>query len=64
MAVSSLNEKVDPVGACVGVRGARVKNIIRETGGEKIDILPYSDDPFIIIKKCSISMCNSESRVL
>ena len=56
MAVVSNNDKVDPVGSCVGMRGARVKNIIRETGGEKIDILPYSDDPFILLKN-ALSPC-------
>ncbi len=56
MAVVSNNDKVDPVGSCVGMRGARVKNIIRETGGEKIDILPYSEDPFILLKN-ALSPC-------
>ncbi|HEY2810923.1 MAG TPA: transcription termination factor NusA [Rhabdochlamydiaceae bacterium] len=45
LAVRSHDAKVDPVGACVGVRGNRVKNIIRELNNEKIDIVPYSDDP-------------------
>jgi transcription termination/antitermination protein NusA len=56
MAVISNDPKVDPVGACVGMRGARVKNIIRETNGEKIDILPYSEDPFILLKN-ALSPC-------
>lgn len=50
IAVSTSDPKVDPVGACVGVRGSRVKNIIRELGGEKIDILSYSEDPSIMLK--------------
>ena len=37
--------KVDPVGACVGARGARVKTIVRELGGEKIDIIKFYADP-------------------
>ncbi len=41
IAVSSSDSKVDPVGACVGARGARVKSIVRELGGEKIDIIRY-----------------------
>lgn len=45
LAVTSTDPKVDPLGACVGVRGTRVKNIIRELNNEKIDILPYSEDP-------------------
>lgn len=44
VAVSSKDEKVDCVGACVGVRGARVKNIIEELRGERIDIIRYSED--------------------
>jgi len=44
MAVSSTNPRVDPVGSCVGVRGTRVKNVIRELNNEKIDIFPFSND--------------------
>jgi transcription termination/antitermination protein NusA len=42
--VKSQDPKVDPVGACIGVRGARVKNIIRELSGEKLDIIPHVAD--------------------
>ena len=45
IAVVSKDDKVDPVGACVGMRGMRVKNIVRELSGEKIDIIRWSDDP-------------------
>lgn len=45
VAVWSTNDKVDPVGACVGMRGARVKNIVRELNNEKVDIIRWSDDP-------------------
>lgn len=45
VAVRSLDPAVDPVGACVGMRGARVRNIVRELNGEKLDIVRYSDDP-------------------
>lgn len=45
MAVISNDPKVDPVGACVGARGARVKSIVRELNGEKIDIINYFEDP-------------------
>ena len=45
MAVLSHEENVDPVGACVGPKGQRVANIVQELRGEKIDIIPYSDDP-------------------
>ena len=44
IAVYSKDEKVDPVGACVGMRGQRVKSIVRELGGEKIDIIRWSID--------------------
>lgn len=50
LAVTSMDTKIDPVGACVGVRGGRVKNIIRELNNEKIDVLPFSDDPFVLLK--------------
>jgi len=45
MAVISHNENVDPVGACVGQKGTRVGVIIEELKGEKIDIIPYSEEP-------------------
>jgi N utilization substance protein A len=45
IAVLSHNQKVDPIGACVGVRGSRVKPIIDELRGEKIDLVAYSVDP-------------------
>lgn len=50
LAVRSMDSKVDPVGACVGMRGTRVKNIIRELNNEKIDIIPYSDDPVQLLQ--------------
>ena len=49
LAVRTLDEKVDPVGACVGLKGARVRNIVRELSGEKIDIVRWSEDPKIYI---------------
>ena len=45
MAVSSIDEKIDPIGACVGPKGSRVKNIVDELIGEKIDIISYSENP-------------------
>ncbi len=44
VAVYSRERDVDPVGACVGMKGSRVQSIIRELRGEKIDIIEYSDD--------------------
>lgn len=45
IAVSSPNEEIDPIGAMVGHKGTRVQMVINELGGEKIDIIQYSDDP-------------------
>jgi len=45
IAVTSADSKVDPVGACVGARGARVKTIVRELNGEKVDIINWFADP-------------------
>ncbi len=45
VAVSSADERVDPVGACVGVKGVRVQAIVRELNNERIDIVPYHPDP-------------------
>ncbi len=45
MAVSSTDENVDPIGSCIGPRGARVNSIVEVLGGEKIDIVKYSEDP-------------------
>ena len=49
LAVRTNDEKVDPVGACVGLRGARVRNIVRELNGEKIDIVRWSEDPKVYV---------------
>lgn len=50
IAVYSHREDVDPVGACVGLRGVRIQAIVRELEGEKIDILKYDPDPRIFIR--------------
>jgi len=64
VAVASLDEKVDPVGACVGVRGSRIKSIVDELGGEKIDIVRWSDSSQVFItnalmpaKASEIALC-------
>ena len=49
VAVSSIDTKVDAVGACVGVRGSRIKNIVVELGGEKIDIVRWNESSQILI---------------
>src|SRR5918996_2405623 len=45
IAVAANDPNVDPVGACVGARGSRVRMVVNELRGEKVDIVPYSDDP-------------------
>jgi N utilization substance protein A len=50
VAVSSIDLKVDCVGACVGVRGSRIKNIVDELGGEKIDIVRWNESSQILIQ--------------
>ena len=50
IAVMSNNSDVDPVGACVGVKGSRVQAVVQELKGEKIDIVHWSDDPAILAK--------------
>jgi N utilization substance protein A len=49
IAVSSIDSKVDAVGACVGVRGSRIRNIVDELGGEKIDIVRWNESSQILI---------------
>jgi N utilization substance protein A len=49
VAVYSRERDVDPVGACVGMKGTRVQSIIRELRGEKIDIVEYSEDPILFV---------------
>ena len=49
MAVWSADTEIDPIGACVGPKGGRVASIVSELGGEKIDIIKYSEDPAIYI---------------
>ncbi|MCB1224287.1 MAG: transcription termination/antitermination protein NusA [Verrucomicrobiales bacterium] len=51
VAVNSVDDKVDPVGACVGLRGARVKNIVRELNNEKVDIIRWDSDPDKFIRE-------------
>ncbi|MCK4873121.1 MAG: transcription termination factor NusA [Phycisphaerales bacterium] len=50
LAVSSIDSKVDAVGACVGMRGSRIRNIVDELGGEKIDIVRWNESSQILIQ--------------
>ncbi len=52
IAVSSTDPHIDPVGACVGAGGSRVKGIVRELGGEKIDVIKYFADPKELLIEC------------
>ncbi len=49
ISVFSHDDKVDPVGACVGIKGSRVQAIVRELSGERIDIVPWSADPIVFV---------------
>jgi N utilization substance protein A len=71
VAVYSRERDVDPVGACVGMRGTRVQAIIRELRGEKIDIVEWSEDPVTFVTKAlspakvqRVSIVDDEQRVM
>ena len=51
VAVASNDARVDPVGACVGLKGIRVQNIVRELSNERIDIVPHNPDPAVFVTK-------------
>lgn len=51
IAVYSRDDRIDAVGACVGIKGSRVQAIVRELGGERIDIVPWSSDPVIFVSR-------------
>ncbi len=50
IAVTSRDRDVDPIGACVGMKGVRVQNVIQEVRGEKIDIIPWSENPVMFVR--------------
>jgi len=62
IAVASRDQDVDPVGACVGMKGSRVQAVVQELRGEKIDIVPYDDDPARFV--CNALQPAEVSRVL
>jgi N utilization substance protein A len=71
VAVVSRERDVDPVGACVGMKGTRVQSIIRELRGEKIDIVEWSDDPATFVvnslspaKVSRVSIVDEEQRIM
>jgi N utilization substance protein A len=51
IAVESIDKRIDPVGACVGMRGVRIQSVVRELNGEKIDVVAYSSEPEIFITR-------------
>lgn len=62
IAVSSSDRDVDPIGACVGMKGSRVQAVVQELRGEKIDIVPYAEDPATFV--CNALQPAEVSRVL
>jgi len=71
VAVDARGENVDPIGSCVGQRGARIQTIISELGGEKIDIIEYDEDTAKFIAKAlapakvlSVELNESEKRAV
>ncbi len=69
IAVASKDPNVDPVGSCIGAHGARVGNIVEELGGEKIDVVPWNEDPTVFIaaalspaKVLKVEVLDEESR--
>ncbi len=71
ISVWSADQRVDCVGACVGMRGNRIKNIVDELGGERIDIVPWSKDPIEYISRAlqpaeieEVILCNMLGRAI
>ena len=64
MAVSSASDKVDPVGACVGMRGARVKDVVHELNGERVDIIRWNEDPVVFLTNALSPARPREIRIL
>jgi transcription termination/antitermination protein NusA len=70
LAVTSRDESIDPVGACVGLKGSRVRAVVQELGGERIDIVPWHPDPEVFAKralapaKVAKVISDSENRVI
>ncbi|CAN5808919.1 transcription termination factor NusA [soil metagenome] len=70
LAVTSRDESIDPVGACVGLKGSRVRAVVQELGGERIDIVPWHPDPEVFAKRSLAParvakvISDSESRVI
>ncbi len=63
IAVDSTDDKVDPVGACVGIRGSRIRSIVDELGGEKIDIVKWNDSSQVLISNALMPAKVSETAI-
>ena len=70
VAVFSHNERIDPIGACIGERGSRISNILKELNGEKIDLILYKEDPIEFItnalspaKNVNVSITDEKERM-
>ena len=55
IAVESYDDRIDPVGACVGVKGARIHGIVRELRNENIDVINYTNNPSLFIQRALIN---------
>ena len=73
IAVSASNDSIDPVGACIGNKGSRINTLSSELNGEKIDVIEYSEDPFIyiaralspaVVKSVEIDELNQSAKVI
>lgn len=69
VAISSTNSNIDPIGSCIGEKGRRIANIIRELGGEKVDLILYDNDPETFIanalspaKNLNISIADEKTK--
>ena len=51
IAVESMDKRIDPVGACVGMRGVRIQSVVRELNGEKIDVISFTNEPELFIQR-------------
>lgn len=51
IAVESIDKRIDPVGACVGMRGVRIQSVVRELNGERIDVIAYTSEPEVFINR-------------
>lgn len=63
VAVDSFDDRIDAVGACVGVRGSRIHGIVRELGNENIDVLPFTNNPQLLITRALAPARDGEKKL-